>query len=189
MKIFQLVFLVLIVFQISVSQYVFSSENQIDKFEFKWKRTTVLIRKTFPASNGLVSDFEHVFTKRQLKKMTARIEDFTRITKIELAVVSLDSTLCRNQNFDAYTQQLANVWGVGNAKENNGILIGISKQYHKVRINNGKGIEPRLNNEQTKKIIETSMIPMFKKKKYYQGILNGLEALEMHFIQLKVISI
>jgi uncharacterized protein len=62
-------------------------------------------------------------------------------------------------------------------RKNNGIVIGISRGYRKMRIQNGKGIESVLTDEETKKIIDTSFIPHFREGKYYEGTINGLKNL------------
>lgn len=69
---------------------------------------------------------------------------------------------------------IAQTWKIGKAEKDNGILIGISKGYRRIRIQNGNGIEKIITDEETKKIIENYFIPEFKKGEYYKGTLNGL---------------
>jgi uncharacterized protein len=82
---------------------------------------------------------------------------------------------------------LANLWGVGAENLNNGVLIGVSEQFRKIRICNGLAIETILSDNQTKEIIENNFIPKFKKNKYFRGVMNGLDALETHFLTHQIV--
>jgi uncharacterized protein len=140
-----------------------------------------------PSSKGAVTDFEHIFTPKQIKRITNRIQAIKNSTGNEIAIVSIDSTHSNVQNFDGYVLHLANLWGVGAENLNNGVLIGVSRQFRKIRICNGLAIETILSNEQTKEIIDTNFIPKFKKNKYFRGIMNGLDALETHFLSHQIV--
>jgi uncharacterized membrane protein YgcG len=72
---------------------------------------------------------------------------------------------------------IANNWGIGKKGKNNGILIGISTGLRKIRINNGYGIETKLTDTETKKIINDFILPEFEKGNYFEGTKNGLLAL------------
>ena len=57
---------------------------------------------------------------------------------------------------------------------NNGIVIGICPGYRTIRISNGFGIEEKLTDSETKKIIDNIIVPEFKKGDYLQGIRKAL---------------
>jgi len=80
-------------------------------------------------------------------------------------------------SIDDYSLDLANYWGAGQKGKSNGILIAFGKGIRKIRIQNGYGIEKRLTDEETKKIIDLYMIPKFKDDKYYEGLKDGLSAI------------
>ena len=79
--------------------------------------------------------------------------------------------------FDNYTLLLLNHWEAGGARKNNGILIGISKGHRKMRIHNGYGIERLMTDAETKAIVDTAFIPLFKKGRYFEVTLKGLKAI------------
>jgi uncharacterized protein len=72
---------------------------------------------------------------------------------------------------------ISNTWGVGVKGKDNGILIGISNGYRRMRIQNGYGIEKIISDEETKEIIDKYFIPYFKNGDYYSGTLTGLTRL------------
>ena len=135
------------------------------------------LQDTIPRPVGYVNDFELLFTRDQVDALDNLLHDLEQRTTIEIAVITVDSTLTLPGNFDFFTLKTMNAWGVGKKEKNNGVLIGISRSFRKIRIQNGRGIEKVLSNAETKKIIDEAFIPFFKKGKYYEGTLNGLKTL------------
>jgi|TARA_R110002012_G_scaffold321121_3_gene547596 uncharacterized protein len=68
-------------------------------------------------------------------------------------------------------------WGIGQADEDNGILIILAKEDRKIDINTGYGIEYRVSDRTAEKIINQIMIPEFKSGNFYSGLDKGTDAL------------
>ncbi len=134
-------------------------------------------RDTIPRPVGYINDFEHLFTPGQIDTLDNLLHDYEQRTTIEIAVLTADTSLTMYGNFDFFTLKTMSAWRVGKKESNNGMLIGISRSFRKIRIQNGSGIEKVLSNADTKKIIDESFIPFFKKGQYYEGLLNGLKTL------------
>ena len=132
---------------------------------------------TIPRPVGYVSDFEGLLTVSQRDTLERLIHAFEQRTSIEIAVVTIDTSLTMAANFDVFTLKMMNAWGIGKAETHNGILIGVSKAYRKIRIQNGSGIMKVLTNADTKQIIDEAVLPFFKKGQYYEGILSGVRTL------------
>jgi len=135
------------------------------------------IRDTVPRPVGYINDFELLFTQGQIDTLDNLLHDFEQRTTIEIAVLTIDSSLTMAANFDVFTLRTMGAWGIGKKEKNNGILIGISRSFRKIRIQNAAAIEKMLPNAETKKIIDEAFIPFFKKGQYYEGTLNGLKTL------------
>ncbi|WP_111309936.1 TPM domain-containing protein [Confluentibacter sediminis] len=127
-----------------------------------------------PQPKGFVNDFENLLMDRQEEYLDSLIIDYEKQTKIEIAIVTLDSTMTSAETFDNYTLELANYWGVGKKDLDNGVLIGVSSTLRRIIIQNGLGIEEILSDEETKKIIDAFFIPNFKNGDYFEGIKLGL---------------
>jgi uncharacterized protein len=69
-----------------------------------------------------------------------------------------------------YAVQLFNKWEIGQKKKNNGILVLIAKDDHKIFIATGYGAEGALPDMICKKIIENDIKPNFKTGNFYEGI-------------------
>ena len=127
-----------------------------------------------PEPGGFINDYENLYTDREEATLDSLIKDFEKKTTIQIAVVTIDTILTSSDSLDALTLRLARHWRVGLKGKNNGVLIGISRAYRKMRIQNGYGIEKILTDAETKQIIDTVFIPSFRDAKYIEGTLNGL---------------
>lgn len=132
---------------------------------------------SIPKRISYTSDFEQLFTEIEIKKLDSIIIDFQNRTSNQIAIVTLNQLQLEEENFNDYTLNLANTWGIGQIGKDNGILIAISRQFRQMRIQNGKGIEQILSNDDTKYIIDEYFIPNFKKGNYFEGTEIGLIAL------------
>lgn len=135
---------------------------------------------SIPKATGFVNDLEKLFTPQQVVTLDSIIRDHEKQTSNQIAILTIDSSFCNKKDFDSFVLQVHNAWGIGTKEKNNGVLICISKQMKKVRINNGYGIEKILSNEETKKIIDQTMLPELSKGDYYRATFNGLMAVVKH---------
>ena len=130
----------------------------------------------FPKSIGYINDFENILTDQEEKELTAIVKEHELKTTDQIAIVTL-TNIEPYDNIDDYSFDLANYWGVGQKDKNNGILIALGKNLRAIRIQNGIGIEKRLTDTETKKIIDEVMVPEFKENNYFIGLKKGVVAI------------
>jgi uncharacterized protein len=130
--------------------------------------------KSFPKPIGWVNDFDNLYTAEQKRTLDSVIANYEQQTTVEIAVVTLNIPVATEEEFDTLTLRLAKVWGVGKKGKDNGILIGITRQYRMIHIQNGKGIERIISDAETKEIIDNYFIPDFKPGHYYEGTKKGI---------------
>jgi uncharacterized protein len=133
--------------------------------------------KPIPDPVGFVNDFEHIFTATEKDRLDSLSKAIEKQSSLEIAVVTLDSNYAFPLTFDTTTFMLANKWGIGKKDKDNGILIGISKQFRNIHIQNGYGIIKVLTNDQTQSVIDSLMIPQFKNGHFYEGTRRAIMAL------------
>ena len=131
----------------------------------------------FPKPIGYVNDYTHLFTTEQNRTLDSIIRNYEKKTTIEIAIVTLDSSMVGQRNFQQYTLDLARNWGVGKKEKNNGVLISIAPYMRRIRIDNGPGIEKIISDNETKAIIDSIFVPNFKNGKFYEGTQQGLLAI------------
>jgi len=68
-------------------------------------------------------------------------------------------------------------YGLGKKDKNNGVAIIFSNKQRQTFVATGYGIEKVLTDEIAQKIIDSLMIPEFKKAKYFEGIWEGSKAI------------
>lgn len=134
-------------------------------------------KSQLPEPLGYVNDYEKVFTAMERADLENFLSHGDKMTGIQIAVVSIDTSMVSKDSFDTYTLKLFNQWGIGDKQRNDGILIGFSRSYHRIRIQNGYGIEKKMPDEATKQIIDSVFTPRFREGKYYHGVLEGVNAI------------
>ncbi len=149
-----------------------SSIPDSTKYIYKLDAPPAKLEKKQPAlqPTGWTNDFEHILTVEQVVYLDSLIGNFENETSVEIAVVTLDTSVVDKTGFEAFVKNLSNEWAVGKKSLHNGIVIGISAGLKKIRIQNGYGIEPKLSDKETKRIIDEIMIPEFRKAGYFEGI-------------------
>lgn len=135
------------------------------------------INQAIIKSVEFIYDYEEIFSKTQEQELEELIRKFAEERKVEIVILSIDDSIAESVNFENLIYGIANDWGVGNKEVNNGIVIGISKKLGKIRILNGTGIEAKLSDEETKKIIDNLIIPEYKYGNLFEGTKKGLLAI------------
>jgi uncharacterized protein len=139
---------------------------------------SVIYKILYPLKSlGWTSDYEQIFSSQEVTELDSILNDFEYKTSNEIVVVTFDSSWTTKEKFDDFVKSIHNDWGVGKKHKNNGIVIGICTNLRKIRINNGYGIELKLTDKETKKIIDEIMLPEYKKGNYFEGTKNGILAL------------
>ena len=126
---------------------------------------------------GWVSDFEKLFTDEQIRTLDSIIGKFAAGSSNEIAIVTLalDSVAIKTvKDFEQFSLALFNQWGIGKKEKNNGVVILISQKLKRIRIEVGYGLEAKLTNAKAKIVIDTIVIPAFKRLQYFEGTLKGL---------------
>jgi uncharacterized protein len=79
------------------------------------------------------------------------------------------------QEIEPYANELFRTWKLGQAKNNNGVLLLVAPKEHRVRIEVGYGLEGTLTDVISKLIIVNAMAPRFKTGDYNGGIARGVD--------------
>lgn len=132
---------------------------------------------TLPAAVGWVNDFEGIFKPVEGDSLESLIAHFEKKTSIEIAILSVDTNMVAQGRFSDFTDRVLKVWGIGKKLKRNGIVICISRGYQEMEIVTGAGIESYMSEPEKFEIIKKVFIPLYKKNKYYEGTLAGLEAI------------
>lgn len=138
--------------------------------------STLLFAQTFPEkSDHLVTDYTHTLSTEQAGHLEKKLVAFDDSTSTQIAVVIIRSL--EGYEIADYGVRLAQKWGIGHKKKNNGILLLVSLGDRKVTIETGYGVEGALPDAIARRIIENEIKPNFKQDNYYQGLEQGTDAI------------
>lgn len=173
---FKTIFL-LIIFNVNAFGQSTAIENQDTSIQIKLQQFRKNFWDSLPKPVGWVNDYEGLYTNEEEILLDSIIRSFKKLTDIEICVVTIDTNFVAKEKFDSLTFHIANNWGVGDKRKDYGILIGISRGYRRMRIENGFGIEKIFSDNETQTIIDHDFIPYFKMGDYYLGTEIGVSKL------------
>lgn len=122
-----------------------------------------------------VSDYTQTLSQNDWQTLENALADYGRKTSSQIAVVIVPTT--NGEAVSSYSHNLFNQWGIGRAKENNGVLLLIAKNDRKLFIATGRGLEGALPDAIASSIIRNDITPYFKQNAYAQGIAKGLSSI------------
>ena len=130
----------------------------------------------FPArSNTIVTDYTNTLSDQERNSLEQKLVAFNDSTSSQIAVVIMKST--GSYEISEYAVRLFNLWGIGQKKKNNGILILVAKDDHKVFINTGYGMEGVLPDILSKHVVDQDILPNFKSGNFYEGLDQGINTI------------
>jgi uncharacterized protein len=137
------------------------------------------LAQDFPAaSKRLVTDYTNTLSSDELQKLENKLVAFDDSTSTQIAVVLMKST--GTYDIADYAVRLAQKWGIGNKKYNNGILLLAAIGDRAVTIQTGYGMEGAVPDIIAYRIIQNEIKPAFRNGDYYLGLESATNALISH---------
>ncbi|MET3881119.1 uncharacterized protein ABIE54_000008 [Chitinophagaceae bacterium OAS944] len=124
-----------------------------------------------PNPPRLVNDFANVLSPQEEQQLEQQLVAYDDSTSNQIAIV-LVNTL-NDYPIEEYATKLFRDWGVGNKKNNNGVVILAAIEDRKLRIEVGYGLEGAIPDIIANHIIENDIKPNFRSGDYYQGLSNA----------------
>jgi uncharacterized protein len=132
----------------------------------------LLARQAFPKATGFVNDFANILDEPSRASIDRLLTDVERSTTAQIVFVSVPSL--NGMHEDEYANKLFKEWGIGNKKEDNGVLVLVAPNERAMRIEVGYGLEGVLPDGLAGEIIRTQFTPRFKAGDYPGGIRAGM---------------
>src|SRR5262249_29810138 len=125
----------------------------------------------FPALTGRVVDDANILSAATRSDLDAKLASLEASNSRQLVVVTVPSL--QGYDISDFGYQLGRAWGIGQAKLNNGAILLVAPTEHKVRIEVGYGLEPVLTDAFSEVVIQTEIVPKFRKGDYDGGVEGG----------------
>ena len=128
-----------------------------------------------PKEQTSVYDYINLLSAAQNKTLEQKLIQYSDSTSTQIVIAIINSTEGEDINF--LGAQWGQKWGIGQADKDNGVLVLLAKEDRKIAINTGFGVEGNLTDFMSKRIIESVIIPEFKKGDYFSGLSKGSDAI------------
>lgn len=132
----------------------------------------MLLSAALPAPSGYVNDFASALDDPAEQYLEGFLQTLERDTTAEVVVATVASL--EGMTVEEYANRLFAEWGIGQAADDNGVLMLVAPGDRAVRIEVGYGLEPILPDGLAGEIIRTEMLPEFRAGNVPRGIGRGL---------------
>ena len=129
----------------------------------------------FPPLTGRVVDAAGILRTTTRADLTQRLEAHERATGQQIVVVTVPNL--GGIPIEDYGYQLGRHWGIGGKEHDTGVVLIVAEAEHKVRIEVGYGLEGDLTDAASSNIINTRIVPAFRKGDFDGGVRAGVSAI------------
>ena len=128
-----------------------------------------------PPLNGPVNDYARMFTASETQELNTYLYNIDRNSDLQIAVLTIPSL--EGESLEDYSIRVAEKWQIGQKGKDSGVILIIAAQDRKLRIEVGYGLEGRITDAQSSRIIRSVIAPHFKQQEYGKGVLLGVKNL------------
>jgi uncharacterized protein len=128
-----------------------------------------------PALKARVNDHARLLSSgvgRQLETVLAELE---RTDGTQVVLLTIDSL--KGENLEDFSIRVVETWKLGQKDFDNGVLLLIAKNDRKIRIEVGYGLEGKLTDLVSGRIIRNVIAPQFKLGRFDRGVVDGITAI------------
>ena len=133
----------------------------------------VVFAVNFPALTGRIVDQANIIPADTRSAIEPKLADLEAKSGIQLVVATVTSL--EGQEVEPYANELFRSWKLGEKAKNNGVLLLVAPNEHRVRIEVGYGLEGTLTDALSKVIITNAITPRLKAGDFSGGISRGVD--------------
>ena len=122
-----------------------------------------------------VYDYANLLSAEEKTQLEEKLIRYSDSTSTQIIVAT--TTTINGEDIGILTPKWAQEWGIGQAKEDNGVFILVAQKERKIWISPGYGLEDRLTAGIGGEITRNIIVPEFKAGSYYKGLDKGADAL------------
>lgn len=140
-----------------------------------WLVALVAAARPVPALAGRVTDEARVLGADEARALDERLAAYERSTGRQIAVLVVQSL--EGDPLEDFSIRVVEAWKLGRAGQDDGILVLLAMDEHKVRIEVGYGLEGEVTDLVSARIIHDVMRPYLRQGRSGQALLAGVDAL------------
>ena len=128
-----------------------------------------------PMSNFYVNDYANILSKETENEIQSMSVQLSYTDGTQMVVVTVEDL--EGLSVEEYANQLFNKFGIGEADSDNGLLILVSRDDRKIRVEVGYGLEGVINDGKAGRYLDAYAVPYLKNDEWDKGIFNVYNAL------------
>lgn len=136
---------------------------------------TPVLALEVPPLEGRINDRAGILSAETKKQLTETLAAFEKKSSHQIAVLLIPSL--EGESLEDYSIRVASAWKIGQKGVDNGILLLIARDDHKMRIEVGYGLEGSLTDARSSEIIRNDIAPHFKQNDFDGGVTAGLQSI------------
>ena len=125
-----------------------------------------------PPLTGRVVDLTGTLSNAEIAAQSQRLAELEKRKGSQIAILIVPTT--QPETIEQYSIRVAEAWKIGRRKIDDGALMVIAKNDHKLRIEVGYGLEGALTDVTARRIIDEVIAPRFRSGDFVGGINAGL---------------
>ena len=128
-----------------------------------------------PPLKGRVTDLTGTLSADQVADLERSLAAFEARKGSQIAVLMVPTT--RPEEIAQYAIRVADQWKVGRKKVDDGLIVVVAKNDHKLRIEVGYGLEGAIPDVVARRVIRETIAPHFVEGDFYGGLKAGTDQL------------
>jgi len=138
--------------------------------------TNSFSQKAVPELWGIrVHDDAHVLKQETVDELEKELKVYEDTTSNQIAILIVQSL--EGDVLEQYSLKVAEKWKLGKKDKDNGVLLLVAVDDHKMRIEVGQGLEGVLTDAQSSRIIRNEIAPEFRRGDYDAGVKAGINGI------------
>ena len=128
-----------------------------------------------PKLQGYVNDYAGMISMQAKAVLEQELQTFEQSDSTQIVVLTIPSL--EGEVLEEFSIKVAEQWKIGQKGKDNGIIVLVSKQDRKIRVEVGRGLEGQITDLMSGRIIDLVIMPKFKRGDFDGGLISGVHAL------------
>lgn len=128
-----------------------------------------------PPLHARVTDLTGTLTAEQTQQLETELSSLEQRKGAQVVVLMLPTT--QPETIEQYATRVFDQWKIGRKHVDDGVLVVVAKDDHRVYIETGYGLEGAIPDALASRIIRERIVPKFRAGDYYGGLRDAIESL------------
>jgi uncharacterized protein len=128
-----------------------------------------------PLLTGRVNDYANLLSTATVNTLEQKLTQLEQRDSTQVVILTIPSL--KGVPIENFAIAVFNGWGIGRAKIDNGVLLIIALEDRSIRIEVGRGLEGRLTDVTSARIIRDDIKPLLAQGDFNSGITQGINSI------------